>query len=363
MRLEMPCEPSTESNSSPWIFPVFLPHAGCPHRCVFCDQHRISSVQRRLPTADELQSSIEAALRRPIDPSRKREIAFYGGNFFRLPAETLRSYLDAVSPFRKAGLIQAIRCSTRPDSVCDAILEWTKASGLSTVELGAQSMSDAVLEASQRGHGVSHTIEAVKRLKRFGMAVGLQLMVGLPGDSPDTALQSAQIAASLKPDVVRIYPTVVLSETPLAEQYMRGKYRPLTLEAAVSAAADMTVVFRQAHIPVIRIGLQTSEAMTTPGAILAGPWHPAFGHLVASRIFRNRLTAELDSQRFMGDVLAVAVHPRDISRMRGDRNENIRFWMERYGLTAITVRGDVRIERNGFAIEPAECEAIRSRPS
>jgi len=358
----MPCDPSTESGTSPWIFPVFLPHAGCPHRCVFCDQHRISSVQRPLPTADEVHDSIETALRRPIDPVRKREIAFFGGNFFGLPEETLRSYLDAVSPFREEGLIQGIRCSTRPDSVSDAILEWTKAAGLSTVELGSQSMNDTVLEASSRGHRVSDTIEAVERLKRFGMAVGLQLMVGLPGDSPDIALQSAQIAASLKPDVVRIYPTVVLSGTPLAEQYMRGEYRPMTLEDAVSAVADMTEVFRLAHIPVIRIGLQASEAMTAPGAILAGPWHPAFGHLVASRMFRNRLTAELDSQRFTGDVLAVAVHPRDISRMRGDRNENLRFWMDRYGLKRIVVRADARIERNGFAIEPAAID-VHSKPS
>lgn len=349
----MPCNPSTESSTNPWIFPVFLPHAGCPHRCAFCDQHRISSAQRRLPTTDELQSSLEAALSRPIDPVRKREVAFFGGNFFALPEETLRSYLDVVSPFRKEGLIQAVRCSSRPDSLSDPILEWTKASGLSTVELGAQSMNDAVLEASCRGHRVSDSFDAVERLKRFGMAVGLQLMVGLPGDSPDIALQSAQIAASLQPDVVRIYPTLVLSGTPLAEQYTRGEYRPMTLEAAVSAVAEMTAVFQQAHIPVIRIGLQASESMTAPGAILAGPWHPAFGHLVASRMFRNRMTAALDRRRFTGGVLAVRVHPRDISRMRGDRNENIRFWMDRYGLRHITVRADACIERNGFSIEPA----------
>ncbi len=361
MRRGMPCEPSTESSSSPWIFPVFLPHAGCPHRCVFCDQHRISSVNRRLPTAGELNASLEAALSRPIDPERKREVAFFGGNFFGLPTEILRSFLDVVSAFRTAGRIQAIRCSTRPDTVSDAILSWTKALGLSTVELGAQSMNDAVLDASHRGHRVSHTIEAVERLKRFGVAVGLQLMVGLPEDSPEIALQSANIAASLKPDVVRIYPTVVLSGTPLADRYIRGEYRPMALEEAVSAVADMMVVFQQAHIPVIRIGLQASETMTAEGAILAGPWHPAFGHLVASRMFRNRLMEELDRRRVWGGHLSIVVHPRDISRMRGDRNENLRFLAHRYGLTDITVRGDIRIERNSFDIKPIGATAIGTK--
>lgn len=354
----MPCEPFTKTSSSPWIFPVFLPHAGCPHRCVFCDQHRISSQQRRLKTADELKSSIEAALHHPIDPTRKREVAFYGGNFFGLPPETLRTYLDVVSTFRKEGRIHDIRCSTRPDTVSDAVLTWTRGSGLSTVELGAQSMNDAVLKASRRGHRASHTVEAVERLKRLGMTVGLQLMVGLPGDTPEIALQSAEIAASLKPDVVRIYPTVVLSGTPLAESYLRREYRPMTLEEAVSTVADMMMVFHQARIPVIRIGLQTSETLSAPGAVLAGPWHPAFGHLVTSRIFRNRLTEELDRRRISGNTLSIAVHPRDISRMRGHRNENMRFLAKRYGLMDILVRPDDRIERNGFAIEPAASAAI-----
>lgn len=304
-----------------------------------------------LPDPETIKASIQAALLRPIDPKRSREIAFFGGNFLGLPRRVIRSYLDVIAAFRERGQIQRIRCSTRPDTVCPETIDLAGGLGMTTVELGAQSMHDAVLAASLRGHGVRETQRAVALLRENGMSVGLQLMVGLPEDTVDNCLKSAEKAASLRPDFVRIYPTLVLEGTELAVRYRSGDYRPMFLEEAVSTVASMVDIFDRHGISVIRVGLQSSKALERDDGILAGPYHPAFGHLVESRRYRNRVVSALDALEFKASAVLIRVFPRDIPKMRGDHNDTLRFLTKRYSLTSISVVGDAALGKDQFLIE------------
>ncbi len=312
-----------------------------------------------LPDPDTIVASIHSALLRPIDPKRTREVAFFGGNFLGLPRRVIRSYLDVIAPFRERGQIHRIRCSTRPDTVCPETLELAGGLGMTTVELGVQSMHDAVLEASLRGHGVRETQRAVACLREKGMAVGLQLMVGLPGDTVDKCLESAEKAVSLRPDFVRIYPTLVLEGTELAVRYRSGGYRPMSLADAVSTVANMVDVFIRNGIPVIRVGLQSSKELESKDGILAGPYHPAFGHLVETRRYRDRVVSALDALEFRASAIQIHVSPRDIPKMRGDRNETLRFLSKRYWFASISVVGDAALGKDQFLIESIERKSSR----
>lgn len=307
-----------------------------------------------LPDPDTIGASIQAALLRPIDPKRTREVAFFGGNFLGLPRPVIRSYLDVIATFRKSGQIQRIRCSTRPDTVCPETLDLAGGLGMTTVELGVQSMHDAVLRASLRGHGVQETRHAVVSLREKGISVGLQLMVGLPEDTVDNCLESAEKAASLRPDFVRIYPTLVLEGTELAIRYRTGGYRPMSLEDAVSVVARMVDIFLRNGIPVIRVGLQASKELESNDGILAGPYHPAFGHLVETRRYRERVVSALDALEFRMSKIQIRVFPRDIPKIRGDRNETLCFLSKRYALSSISVAGDAALGKDQFLIESIE---------
>lgn len=304
-----------------------------------------------LPDPDEVAASIQSALLRPIDPKRTREVAFFGGNFLGLSRRILCSYLDRIASFRERGLIQDIRCSTRPDTICCETLDLVSRLGMTTVELGVQSMHDDVLDASLRGHSVNDAEHAVSLLKKSGMRVGLQLMVGLPEDTPEKCLESAEKAALLGPDFIRIYPALVLEGTELAVRYQTGCYRPMSLEDAVATVAKMVDIFSRKGIPVIRVGLQASKELERNDGILAGPYHPAFGHLVEARRYRDRIVAALDTMKCQTRQIHIRVFPRDIPKMRGDRNETLRFLTKRYSLASISIAGDAALGKEQFLIE------------
>lgn len=309
---------------SPWIFPFFLVHAGCPHRCIFCDQNVIA--RTRSPVSPRAVGEILEALGRSQRPpgKRRRQVAFYGGSFTRMPAERQHAYLDACRPFVGRGVVDSIRVSTRPDEVSGGQLAFLAERGVETVELGIQSLSDRVLRASRRGHSCEEARDAVQRVRAMGLEAGAQLMVGLPGDTGKESLETAEQLAGLKPDFVRIYPLLVLRHTELAESLQSGAYEPLGLEEAVSLCTEMLRRFEEASIPVIRIGLQEQEELGRGGGdVLAGPYHPAFGHLVRSSLFLAKALALLP--RSMPDAPAVRlrIHPHDRPLLVGDRRRNV----------------------------------------
>jgi histone acetyltransferase (RNA polymerase elongator complex component) len=275
------------------IVPIFVPNLGCPHRCIFCDQRAISGAEARLPTREEMLQTADLYLgsnkarRLPL-----RQLAFYGGTFTLLPEADQDFLLGVGRELMAEGRVESLRLSTRPDAVDAACLARLAASGVRTVELGAQSFDDRVLSAAGRGHGAADTIAAAGLIKEAGieggLELGLQLMCGLPGEDEESFLASCLSAANLAPDLVRLYPVLVLEGTTLAALWRRGGYRPLTLEEAVHRCRQALELFEARAIAVARMGLQASPGLEA--AWLAGPYHPAFGQLVRTAARPGRKT-------------------------------------------------------------------------
>ena len=222
------------TRTRPFIIPIFLPQAGCPHQCVFCNQVPITGSERHVLAPDEVRHQIRNFLKYKKASRASVQIAFFGGNFLGLTIGEIKSWLDLAGEFASQGLVDGIRFSTRPDTIDDVRLDILESYPVSTVELGVQSMDDRVLAQSGRGHTAADSIRAVASLKERGMSVGLQMMVGLPGDSETRSLATARKIADLRPDCVRIYPTVVVANSRLARWYQQGDYQPLVLEDAVT---------------------------------------------------------------------------------------------------------------------------------
>lgn len=344
----------------PFIVPVFIPHSGCPHQCVFCNQNAITGVQSRKVTAADLPAIINAFLKFKGPGRRSVEISFYGGTFLGLDKEEITALLTAAARFVDSGVVDGIRFSTRPDTIDIETLDLLKAFPVSTIELGVQSMDDTVLRLAGRGHTVCDTETAVHLLKQRDYRIGLQLMIGLPGDTEFSAMASAREIAALAPDFVRIYPTVVLNASPLAHLYASKCYTPLSLDQAVKWVKNLYLFFQHRHIPVIRMGLQPSTELEEGTDILAGPYHPAFGYLVFSSIFLDmavslilRLSSFPSRSGFDGTHerhLVIYVHPRSISEMRGLRNQNIKLIKDQFHFTAIDVAGDKSLDEDAVRI-------------
>ncbi|MBI5588724.1 MAG: radical SAM protein [Deltaproteobacteria bacterium] len=262
------------------IIPLFIPFGGCANQCVFCDQEGITG-EVRLPTLKEVADTVHSYLSTWKGGGAK-EIAFYGGSFTALPVGAQLDYLEAAFGHIIEGRVDSVRVSTRPDRVTPGIIEYLKRYGVATVELGAQSMSDEVLKASGRGHTARQTAEAVSMLKGAGLNVGLQFMPGLPADSRDSVIRTTEEIIGLKPDFVRVYPTLVFKKTPLYRMYLNGSYTPWTLEEMVEVCGKVYGLLKDAGIPIVRMGLQPTEELEKN--LVAGPYHPSFRQLVEGRI-------------------------------------------------------------------------------
>lgn len=307
--------------SFPFIIPIFIAHHGCPHRCLFCNQRGITGASAGEVGPELVQETILAQLAWPRrNAGAQVQVAFYGGSFTSLARARQQELLLAVRPFLQSGQVRDIRISARPDAISPEIAVFLRQHGVAMVELGAQSMTDQVLAASGRGHSAAQVEEAVACLRRQGLGVGLQLMLGLPADTTCRALVSARQAAALAPDLVRLYPCLVISDSPLAELHRQGRYHPLSLLKAVALAGRMWRIFQQHSIPVARMGLQTSLSLEK--TLVAGPHHPAFGELVLSRLLFNRVRAVLAARPGPG-LYSLSLARADESLFRGRNNGNV----------------------------------------
>jgi radical SAM enzyme (TIGR01210 family) len=336
----------SRKNQKPFIIPVFLPHAGCPHRCVFCDQAAITGENQSLPSTESLCEQVNAFIAFKSKQRKEVQIAFYGGNFLGLSETTIQTLLQEAAAFVQSGKADGIRFSTRPDTIDTARLSWLKNYPVAAIELGVQSLDDRVLLLSNRGHTARDTEKAVELLKQNNYQIGLQLMLGLPGDNEDRAIKSAEYAAALSPDFVRIYPTVVLKNSPLARLFQKGEYIPLSLEAAVSITKKMYLIFESRNIPVIRMGLQASQGLDAGAAVLAGPYHPAFGQLVYAEIFLDKARLLLRGSENGSRSITLQVHPRSLSRLQGIRNRNFQTLKNEFGLKFIAIVTDSSLAEN-----------------
>lgn len=320
------------------IIPIFVPHWGCPHQCVFCNQKKITGTACPMD-AVQAKAIIEEALSWQTRAG-EREVAFYGGSFTAIPTAKQRELLAVATPLRRVGVIDGIRLSTRPDAIDSGVLNLLQEHMVTTIELGVQSMDDVVLEKANRGHTSADVVDAVGEIRKYPFQLGLQIMPGLPGEDYCSLIRTANAVRQLQPDFVRIYPTVVIADTPLANAYQEGLYQSLTLVEAVKRTAFLKLLFERAGIPVIRMGLQATDDMNQSDTVLAGPYHPAFGELVESELFRQMMVKVLDGVLMRGKTVIIHHHPSDASKVRGQKKANISYLIETYGLIDVICCAD-----------------------
>ena len=295
------------------MIPFFIPHVGCPYVCTFCNQSRItgqSGISHLTP------AYIKDTITEYVGSKRNDkywEVAFYGGSFTAIHTELQHQLLAPASEMLKSGIIDGIRCSTRPDAVGDEAISLLQSYGVETVELGVQSMNDGILVDAKRGHTAQEVVDAVARLKQRGMIVGVQLLPGLKGETWETILETAIAVVKLKPDFVRIYPVLVIENTELADQYRSGEYKPLSIEQAITYCAFLKEWFEEHNIEVIRTGLQSSEELDSGNSLIAGPYEPAMGELVVNEQYKQRIEMCIDeylsSERCLGNQYTYHVSP------------------------------------------------------
>lgn len=324
------------------IYPIFLPHAGCPFRCVYCNQQLVTGEKDKFSAADlldQFEKQIKIHLKRAQTASSVGEIAFYGGTFTALPRDVMGILLTTTAQWVERSVFSGIRFSTRPDCLSAEVVDLLSGYPIRTVELGVQSLVDDVLDRSRRGYNAATVEEAARRVRERGWRLGIQLMPALPGDSEENFRKSIERTVEIGPEFVRLYPTIVLEKTELASRYRQGRYQPLTLEEAVSWCANALETLAEAEIRVIRMGLHADRALLEPGRIIAGPYHPAFGYLVKSARWKNRVDRRMEMEKAGCNgrelVLEVPAHLR--SEVIGHRCSNLEHWRRKWGIRDVKV--------------------------
>jgi histone acetyltransferase (RNA polymerase elongator complex component) len=278
-------------------------------------------------------------------------VAFYGGNFSTIERQTQDYLLGQVKPFLDSGAIRAVRISTRPDSISEEKLVFLRKRGVRTIEIGVQSMDQDVLQRSGRRYDGETVYKAAALVKSHEFQLGLQLMVGLPGDSRDKAIQTARRTIFMAPDFVRIYPTLVLEGSGLAHLYQQGLYRPLSLYEAVLICRDMVMLFQKAEIEVIRLGLQDRITFNRKGSLLAGPHHPALGQMVKSAIWLKIIQERIETMERWEKNLTIHAAVQEFSNIRGQKNSNVEALKRDFGIRNIELAADETLQRNAFRLE------------
>lgn len=299
---------------------IFVPHVGCPHKCSFCNQNTITG-QADIPHGADVKAVCEKAVASGLDISQT-EIAFFGGSFTAVPRAYMLELLEAAKPYVNMGF-KGIRCSTRPDAISPEILDILKTYGVTAIELGAQSMCDDVLALNERGHTAADVESAASLVKQYGFTLGLQMMVGLYGSTPEKDIETARSLISLEPEEARIYPTVVLKNTRLGELYSAGIYSTYPLNDAVALCAELLEMFTQAGIRVIKLGLHSSQDVERD--MLGGIYHPAFRELCESYIYR------INMEKLMGTEkeYTFTVPPKELSKALGQHRSNIEYFKQK----------------------------------
>ncbi len=296
---------------------IFVPHKGCPNDCSFCNQRSISG-QIVPATAEDVAKAVTTAIKYNIDP-KNTEIAFFGGSFTAIEREYMLSLLTAAKHFSVIHGFAGIRVSTRPDCIDESILEILKEYGVTAVELGAQSMVDSVLSANRRGHTAEDVRKASLLIKTYGFELGLQMMTGLYKSDFSKDEYTAGEIIKLKPDTVRIYPTVVLKNTHLGYLYEQGEYKAPNAEESSEFCAKLLQMFTENGIRVIKLGLHSSE--TVESDMIGGAYHPAFRELCEGHIYLQKILEKL-KDKDKNKTYTVYVSEKALSKAKGQQKRN-----------------------------------------
>ena len=322
------------------IIPIFVPHRGCPHDCIFCNQKKITGVSTDV-TSEDVRNIIEEYLP-TIDNDASVEVAFFGGSFTAIDEDIQNDLLKVAREYVDKGLIQDIRMSTRPDCISKDILNRLKEYKVSIIELGVQSMDKNVLIDSVRGHDTKEVIESAKLIKESGIKLGLQMMVGLPSDTEEKCINTARKFIELKPDCVRIYPTLVVKDTGLEVLLNKGEYKPFTLDQSIQIVKKLLALFYVNNINVIRVGLQATEDIQIGKAVVDGPHHPAFRELVESEMIKDYLIYIAKKYNVEKNII-VKTNKKNISKIVGNKKSNYNYMKSELKINLKTKEEDIDI--------------------
>jgi histone acetyltransferase (RNA polymerase elongator complex component) len=321
-----------------YIIPIFVSHQGCPHQCVFCNQDRIAGVYEEI-TAKDVITTVDSYLSTIDNKKSIVEISFFGGTFTAIPVKKQKELLEVTKKYKEKGLIQNIRLSTRPDAISTYILDYLKEYKVDIIELGVQSLNDDVLKLSGRGHTAEQVKIASKMIKNSGFILGHQIMPGLPGDNYKIDMETVKKSIEMKPDICRIYPALVIKDTPMEKMYNRGEYIPYTLEEAVKISKDMLKLYKMNKVKVIRIGLQPTDSITWGKDIIDGPFHPAFRELVESSLICEMIEERVSEDK---DIL-VELNESDISKLFANKKKYFnKFAESRSGKVYVKINNKVK---------------------
>lgn len=320
-------------------------YSGCPNRCVYCNERITAGNHPDRITEDLFRKIVDRHLESLSAEPEHIQIAFYGGNFTGMDRNYQRELLEYADSYIARGSVGSIRISTRPDYIDGKRIDLLKQYPVTTVEIGAQSMDNDVLRLSRRGHSSDDVKYATKLLMEHGFETGLHLMIGLPGDTEERFHYTVEEVIQLRPHMVRLHPTVVFRNTPLAEAYTMGEYEPLDMDRAVDLCKYALRAFESVDIAVIRVGLQMTAQMETEGSIVAGPYHPAFRSLVEGSILLEMASHLLRAARADSPECIVRLNPKDVSDFRGLNNQNMTLLKTRFTITDIEIRTDALQER------------------
>ena len=339
-----------------YIIPIFVPHLGCPNNCTFCNQKKISG-QTKMVTKQDVKDTIEYYLKNFKDDHKYVEVAFFGGSFTAIEKEKQEELLEAVQEYIHNKKVHSIRVSTRPDCIDKDILKRLKKYNVKTIELGVQSTNNYILSRCKRGHTGEDVKKASKLIRRYGFVLGHQMMVGLPESTKQDEINTAKELIKLKPEIVRIYPVLVIKDTELAEEYQRGEYTPLTVGQAVERCKEIVDLFNRKKITVIRIGLQNTEEITDPSlkesSVVAGPYHPAFRQLVESSMWYDSIVNEIKKVNAKVKKVRIKANDKNVNNIIGHKKENITKLKEVYDVDVIIEKDD-NIKPGKFEMEILE---------
>lgn len=325
---------------------IFIPHNGCKNKCSFCNQKSITGNQSQ-PSVDEVSDILKKASSQIKDNTYDSEIAFFGGSFTAIDRKYMLSLLEIAKPYVDSGRFLGIRISTRPDAITPEVLDVLKSYKVSAIELGAQSMDNDVLRLNNRGHTQEDVIKASKLIKDYGFSLGLQMMTGLYGSNYEKDRITGLLIRDLKPDTVRIYPTVIMKNTELETLYNEGKYKTMSFDETVALCCELISAFENVGISIIRVGLHSSESLCKN--MVGGVFHPSFREICESKILYDRIVEKINKNGLTNSCVKLVVNPKMMSKVVGQKKSNLRRFFE--SSYKISICQDERVKIGDFLIE------------
>ncbi|EJO5348207.1 radical SAM protein [Clostridium botulinum] len=336
-------------SKSHYIIPIFVAQEGCPHNCVFCNQHKITGEKGEIIDEDYVRETIETYIKTINRENSILEVSFFGGTFTGIPIERQRSLLKVAKEYKDQGKIDYIHMSTRPDYIDREILDNLKEYSADVIELGVQSLDEKVLLKSGRGHSIQQVYRASMLIKEYGFTLGHQIMLGLPGDTFKKDIETVVKSLEMKPDIARIYPSLVIKDTPMEEMLKKGTYKPYTLQQAIDISKILYSMYNKEGVKVIRIGLQPTEEINENKDVISGPFHPAFRELVEGKIINEAIFSNIENNSKQN--LEIYINNKDISKLYCNRKQFFNEFILQYKVKSFKVIQDETLDRGNIIIK------------